>query len=59
MLRKLFRKSKAAEVSGVQKEMCSLPIWARDNEWEPLAKEFAKYASLWKKIGVIKSQIIL
>lgn len=44
MLRKLFRKSKAAEGSGGQKEVCSLPIWARDNEWEPLAKEFVKYA---------------
>ncbi|XP_073453612.1 uncharacterized protein [Aquarana catesbeiana] len=40
MLRKLFRKSKAAEGSGGQKEVCSLPIWARDNVWE-----FVKYSS--------------
>ncbi|PIO29326.1 hypothetical protein AB205_0140740 [Aquarana catesbeiana] len=65
MLLKLFRKSKAAEGSGGQKEVCSLPIWARDNEWEPLAKEFVKYASplklTWEKgkaeVKVLKDQL--
>lgn len=50
MLCTLFRKSKAAKVSGVQEErMWTFPTWVRDNQWMSVAKELAKYASSLKQ----------